>query len=159
MARPTRIAFRRSVQSRLISRTVSPRESTSRSVHQRLSHLRPCRTSAGGRRASPRVLEKDFALQPTARRLPSCRGRWRAPADSEMDATTFGLERPEGVVLFVYRWLPDGPAKAVVQIAHGWGEHAGRYARAAEALCREGFAVYANDHRGHGHTARTSADL
>jgi len=29
-----------------------------------------------------------------------------------MEATTFGLERPEGVVLFVYRWLPDGPAKA-----------------------------------------------
>jgi len=76
-----------------------------------------------------------------------------------MQATTFTLERPEGVVLFVYRWLPDGPAKAVVQIAHGWGEHAGRYTRAAEALCREGDAVYANDHRGHGRTARTSVDL
>src|SRR5262245_51411482 len=76
-----------------------------------------------------------------------------------MEATTFGFERPDGVVLFVYRWLPHESAKAVVQIAHGWGEHAGRYARVAEALCREGYAVYANDHRGHGRTARTPADL
>jgi alpha-beta hydrolase superfamily lysophospholipase len=75
-----------------------------------------------------------------------------------MQVTTFGFERPDGVVLFVYRWLPNGPAKAVVQIAHGWGEHAGRYARVAEALCRDGYAVYANDHRGHGRTARTPAE-
>jgi alpha-beta hydrolase superfamily lysophospholipase len=76
-----------------------------------------------------------------------------------MQATTFGFERPDGVVLFVYRWLPNGSAKAVVQIVHGWGEHAGRYARVAEALCREGYGVYANDHRGHGRTARTPAEL
>jgi len=76
-----------------------------------------------------------------------------------MEATTFGFERPDGVVLFVYRWLPNGSAKAMVQIAHGWGEHAGRYARVAEALCREGYGVYANDHRGHGRTARTPAEL
>jgi len=63
------------------------------------------------------------------------------------------------VALFVYRWLPENPVKAVVQIAHGWGEHAGRYARIADALCREGYAVYANDHRGHGHTARTPEEL
>src|SRR5262245_54864686 len=76
-----------------------------------------------------------------------------------MQATTFDFERPDGLVLFVYRWLPNGSAKAVVQVAHGWGEHAGRYARVAEALCREGYAVYANDHRGHGRTARTPAEL
>ena len=76
-----------------------------------------------------------------------------------MQATTFDFERPDGIVLFVYRWLPNGSAKAVVQIAHGWGEHVGRYARVAEALCQEGYAVYANDHRGHGRTARTPAEL
>ena len=42
---------------------------------------------------------------------------------------------------------------AVVQIAHGMGEHAARYARLAEALVDEGYVVYANDHRGHGRTA------
>ena len=38
-------------------------------------------------------------------------------------------------------------------------EHAERYARAAEELSRAGYAVYANDHRGHGRTARTPAEL
>jgi alpha-beta hydrolase superfamily lysophospholipase len=76
-----------------------------------------------------------------------------------MQASTFTLTTPDGVSLFVYRWLPDGPPKAVVQIAHGLAEHAARYARVAEALTRAGYAVYADDHRGHGRTARTPAEL
>ena len=78
---------------------------------------------------------------------------------SPRTATTFSLEAPDGVSVFVYCWLPDEPARAVVQIAHGWAEHAARYWRVADALCRAGYAVYANDHRGHGHTARTAAEL
>ena len=35
-------------------------------------------------------------------------------------------------------------------IAHGAGEHSGRYAHVAARLIAEGFAVYAIDHRGHG---------
>jgi len=73
--------------------------------------------------------------------------------------TTFLLETPDGLLLLVYRWLPEKPVKAVVRIAHEWAEHAGRYARVADALCREGYAVYANDHRGHGRTARTPAEI
>lgn len=42
--------------------------------------------------------------------------------------------------------------RAVVQLLHGVGEHAGRYARLIEALTAEGYAVYAADHRGHGRT-------
>src|SRR3546814_659485 len=38
-------------------------------------------------------------------------------------------------------------------------EHAGRYARFAAALTAAGFAVYAFDHRGHGRTARSAAEL
>ena len=76
-----------------------------------------------------------------------------------MNATTFGLEMSDGVMLFVYRRLPEKPVTAVVQIGHGWAEHAGRYARVAGALCRESYAVYANDHRGHGQTARTPAEM
>jgi alpha-beta hydrolase superfamily lysophospholipase len=76
-----------------------------------------------------------------------------------MQSTSFWLDTSDGVSLFVYRWVPEGPPKAVVQIVHGWAEHAARYARLAEALCREGFAVYAEDHRGHGRTARTPAEL
>ena len=76
-----------------------------------------------------------------------------------MQASTFTLATPDDVSLFVYRWLPDGPPKAVVQIAHGLAEHAARYARVAEALTRAGYAVYADDHRGHGRTARTPDEL
>lgn len=46
----------------------------------------------------------------------------------------------------------DGEARAVVQLLHGVGEHAGRYVRLIEALTGAGFIVYADDHRGHGRT-------
>ncbi|MGC5172794.1 alpha/beta fold hydrolase [Microbacterium sp. DT81.1] len=42
--------------------------------------------------------------------------------------------------------------RAVVQLVHGLGEHARRYSALIEALTADGFAVYANDHRGHGRT-------
>jgi alpha-beta hydrolase superfamily lysophospholipase len=54
-----------------------------------------------------------------------------------------------------YRWPAAGTARAVVQIAHGLGEHALRYAHVAAFLNDAGFAVYANDHRGHGRTAES----
>jgi alpha-beta hydrolase superfamily lysophospholipase len=54
------------------------------------------------------------------------------------------------VQLHVHRWQPAGAAKAVVQIAHGMAEHGARYARFASALTAQGYAVYADDHRGHG---------
>src|SRR5262249_5762332 len=38
---------------------------------------------------------------------------------------------------------------------HGMAEHAARYARLAESLTNAGYAVYANDHRGHGRTVKT----
>lgn len=45
-----------------------------------------------------------------------------------------------------------GPARGVVQLLHGVGEHAGRYATLIAALTADGFHVYADDHRGHGRT-------
>lgn len=47
-------------------------------------------------------------------------------------------------------WLPDGDPKAVVVVAHGFGEHIGRYANVVEALVPHGYAIYGPDHRGHG---------
>ena len=76
-----------------------------------------------------------------------------------MRAEPFVLTADDGAQIFVHRWLPDGEPRAAVQIAHGLAEHSGRYARLAEALTGAGYAVYANDHRGHGKTAQTSADL
>ncbi len=42
--------------------------------------------------------------------------------------------------------------RAVVQLLHGVGEHAGRYASVIDALTDDGYTVYADDHRGHGRT-------
>jgi alpha-beta hydrolase superfamily lysophospholipase len=56
-----------------------------------------------------------------------------------------------GVEIVFYEW-PVADSKAVVQIAHGLGEHARRYDHMASVLNRAGFSVYADDHRGHGQT-------
>ena len=76
-----------------------------------------------------------------------------------MQTQTFTLTVTEGFELFVYGWLPSGKPKAVVQIAHGLAEHAGRYARLAQALTAAGFGVYTNDHRGHGKTCKSEDQL
>lgn len=58
-------------------------------------------------------------------------------------------------IICYYKWEGIGPRKGrgVIQIAHGVGEHAGRYERIANRLRKEGFTIYANDHRAHGKTA------
>ena len=58
----------------------------------------------------------------------------------------------ESAEISVYRWVPDDPCAAVL-ISHGAVEHARRYDGFARFLASHGFAVYANDHRGHGRTA------
>jgi alpha-beta hydrolase superfamily lysophospholipase len=73
--------------------------------------------------------------------------------------SNFTLTTPDGIDLFIYCWLPAEQPKAVIQIAHGLAEHAGRYARLAGALTSASYAVYANDHRGHGRTVKSSDDL
>jgi alpha-beta hydrolase superfamily lysophospholipase len=53
---------------------------------------------------------------------------------------------------YVHRWSAAQP-RAIVLIAHGYGEHAGRYEHVAQRLVDDlGAAVYAPDHRGHGRT-------
>ena len=70
-----------------------------------------------------------------------------------MNHSTFWLTANDRSRLYVNHWMPDGPAKAVVMLAHGMAEHSGRYARLAEALGSAGYGVYAPDQRGHGRTA------
>ena len=72
-----------------------------------------------------------------------------------MRSSTFTFTSGDGQQVFAYQWAPqDGvKPKAVVQIAHGAAEHAGRYARLGGFLADAGYLVVANDHRGHGRTA------
>lgn len=71
------------------------------------------------------------------------------------------LSDSKGNPFFVYEWLPDPgiPVRAVIQIIHGMMEHAGRYRDFAQYLTTTGFSVVAEDHFGHGRTARDAWDL
>lgn len=51
-------------------------------------------------------------------------------------------------------WRPQGDVKGVVQIIHGMCEYALRYSPFAEYLAQNGFAVCAEDHLGHGKSAK-----
>jgi acylglycerol lipase len=55
-----------------------------------------------------------------------------------------------GLRLFTQSWVPDSEPRAVVVLAHGAGEHSGRYAHVAARLNAGGYALHALDHRGHG---------
>ena len=55
--------------------------------------------------------------------------------------------------IFAQRWVPERP-HAAIQVIHGIGEHSSRYDPFARFLAEHGFAVYAEDHRGHGRTAQ-----
>ncbi len=63
------------------------------------------------------------------------------------------FDSPGGVRVAAYRWDPPGDPRAIVQITHGMGEHALRYAWVAGELNEKGYVVYAQDNRGHGATA------
>lgn len=55
-----------------------------------------------------------------------------------------------GLKLHAQCWTPSTPAKAVVALVHGMGEHIGRYEHVARFFNQQGFAVLAYDQQGHG---------
>jgi len=61
--------------------------------------------------------------------------------------------------LFAQAWLPADPPGRVVVIAHGLAEHSGRYEGFARQLVARGMAVHALDHRGHGRSPGTRANI
>jgi acylglycerol lipase len=62
------------------------------------------------------------------------------------------LQGAGGVDIHWQVWQPAQP-RAVVVLAHGAGEHSGRYAHVGAHFAEAGYAVYALDHRGHGKSA------
>src|SRR5215469_5380206 len=76
-----------------------------------------------------------------------------------ISSTEFRITSTDGLHIACARWDSRGAVRGVVQIAHGMGEHIGRYSGLIEALVSAGFTVYGNDHRGHGRTATSSPDL
>ncbi len=72
----------------------------------------------------------------------------RRPTDTMHRSLT--LNAADGHEIPVYLWAPETAPRGIVQIYHGLGEHAGRYARLAGAARDRGLLVCAHDHRGHG---------
>lgn len=57
----------------------------------------------------------------------------------------------DGKEIHYREWLPDNPI-GMVQISHGMGEGLSRYDEFAEFMCKNGYLVFGDDHRGHGDT-------
>jgi alpha-beta hydrolase superfamily lysophospholipase len=71
------------------------------------------------------------------------------------------LKMRDGKEIYLYRWEPEEniKPKAVVQVIHGMAEYGSRYDRFAKELIKDGFIVYADDHRGHGKSAESLSTL
>ncbi|HFA51941.1 MAG TPA: alpha/beta hydrolase [Bacteroidetes bacterium] len=72
---------------------------------------------------------------------------------------TFKASDGKNVTYYYWPAANGSTAKATVQLAHGMAEHAARYDRFASFLAKNGYAVFANDHRGHGKTAGGAEQL
>ncbi len=71
------------------------------------------------------------------------------PAGSTVET----FEARDGTTLFERQWKPAGEPKAAVVIVHGLLDYSARYGDLATRLTAAGYAVYAFDLRGHGHSA------
>ncbi|HEX2816887.1 MAG TPA: alpha/beta fold hydrolase [Phenylobacterium sp.] len=72
----------------------------------------------------------------------------------------FRFTGADGADIAGFRWTDDTVTPhAVLQVAHGMGEHARRYQAPLAPLIAAGWAVYADDHRGHGLTAPSPEHL
>ena len=81
---------------------------------------------------------------------------------AELLGTRFFVSRASGLLIYYRTWPHEetetaiiegstgGGARAHVYLAHGYGEHCGRYERTARLLAHAGFAVHALDFGGHG---------
>jgi alpha-beta hydrolase superfamily lysophospholipase len=63
--------------------------------------------------------------------------------------TTGEFASPDGIKIF-YRQYQADPERARMVIAHGVGEHSGRYGNVIERVIPKGISVWVPDHRGHG---------
>ncbi len=78
----------------------------------------------------------------------------------QVKSSPFIFEGEDGTGIHAMSWLPSGrPLRAVLIINHGMAEHILRYHDFASYLAPGGFAVYGEDHRGHGKTAEASGEL
>lgn len=71
---------------------------------------------------------------------------------TDVEGHVGSLLTDDGIELFTYRWSSPRCSSAPVVIAHGYGEHCGRYEEFARYLVGRGHPVHAFDMRGHGNS-------
>jgi len=76
-----------------------------------------------------------------------------------LSSKEFHFSSSDGLPITCFRWDARGSSRGVLQIAHGLGEHIGRYAELIAVLQEAGVVVYGHDHRGHGRTARSPQEF
>ena len=78
-----------------------------------------------------------------------------------MRYTTNTYQSLHNDVIYYYKWKAEEniPFRGIVQISHGVGEHARRYKSIAKKLQKQGYDVYANDHRVHGQSVKSNVHL
>lgn len=64
-----------------------------------------------------------------------------------------------GRTLHVFRCVPDGEVRAILQLSHGMVEYIDRYKPLAEYLAAKGILVTGHDHLGHGGSVQSPAEL
>jgi alpha-beta hydrolase superfamily lysophospholipase len=65
----------------------------------------------------------------------------------------FAYEGEDGERIAAFKWWGDAKPKAVIQLAHGAGEHSMRYLEPLTPIIEAGYVIYSADHRGHGMTS------
>ncbi|MBF0119929.1 MAG: alpha/beta hydrolase [Desulfobacterales bacterium] len=68
---------------------------------------------------------------------------------AEFTENTSTFKSIDGINIF-YRHYPAEEERAILLIAHGLGEHSGRYKNVVRHLVPKGISIWAIDHRGHG---------
>lgn len=70
----------------------------------------------------------------------------------KMEHKTTYISSHDGQKIFLRIWNQVEKPIGIVQIIHGMAEHSARYEMFAHFLNKKGYIVYADDHRGHGHS-------
>lgn len=69
-----------------------------------------------------------------------------------MQKINFAWSTPKGISIHACEWKPDDPARAVVVLIHGVGEHIGRYEHVARMFTDNHYAMIGADLVGHGNS-------
>ncbi len=76
-----------------------------------------------------------------------------------MKIEKFDVKGKHDLNISCFKIIPEGDVLGVIQVFHGMGEHKNRYHYFAKEMAKNGFAVYAHDHRKHGLSVKNKDDV